>query len=181
MQYPSYSNYHLKLLFSRILKCGLPFLTELSRNLPRFPFIDNKKLFKCLISPLILKICRPHFEELRRHTIFLLYAFMSFYQVSENKKIFKSALNSHVYWDTLYHIYGYNENLHLRGKDDKKTVDWLSSSFIILFMKYPVYSAKELYYNGFYQNLSKCYKISQKIRFLEEIHFCDISSSFILG
>ena len=82
--------------YSGIPKCGLPFLAPHHwEKFAKIPFFYNKKkLFKCLITPSTLKIykeCRPHFEELRRHTFFLWYTLVILSNIG-NQKRFSSSI-----------------------------------------------------------------------------------------
>ena len=75
---------------------------------PDSNLLKINKLFKCLISAIIQRIGRPHFEKLvglksliSFSKSFLMHL-MSFIKDRKLKKMFMSNLNSHVNCDTLY-------------------------------------------------------------------------------
>ena len=59
------------------------------------------------MSPSILKIQRRQSTFWKAHQTFNLFLmhFMSFINYQKSKMIFKSSLNSHVYWDTLQNLF----------------------------------------------------------------------------
>ena len=86
------------------------------------------------------KESRPHFGKLIRRSIFLFDAhIMSFINFRKSKTIFKSSLNSHVSWDTLYigsrRFFPKRTILHslLVSLNLKTNLAWLTIYFLIEF------------------------------------------------